>query len=298
MTRMRKASGSGPGAGRRLVSWVLTALVPVFVVAALSGCGSGGGSSNRISSAATKSEHAGGVHLATSVTVSFPNGGQGVIDGNGAFDSERGVLRVDMSNLLQNSQLPIGSGRGVEARYLTERGDPVLYLRMPFLDSQLPPGKRWVRLDLQRTGNAMGVNFNQLLGEAGQSPTQLLDLLQASEQVKKVGPDIVGGAKVTQYHGLIDLRKALALRGVSDAAIDRVLAEGQPPTIPVDVWIGDGDGLVHQIRATSSTEVAGARVTTATLTTLSRWGRHVAVAAPPGREVYDVSGPASSAGSA
>jgi hypothetical protein len=279
------------------VSWTLAALVAVLAVAALSGCGSGS-AGNRISSAAMKSEHAGGVHLATSVTVSFPNGGQGVIDGNGSFDSERGVLRVDMSNLLQNSQLPIGSGRGVEARYLTERGDPVLYLRMPFLDSQLPPGKRWVRLDLQRTGNAMGVNFNQLLGEAGQSPTQLLDLLQASEQVKKVGPDIVAGAKVTQYHGLIDLRKALALRGVSDAAIDRVLAEGQPPTIPVDVWIGDGDGLVHQMRTMSSTQIGGQTVKTATLTTLSRWGMRVAVVPPPPSEVYDASGPTSGVGAA
>jgi hypothetical protein len=167
-----------------------------------------------------------------------------------------------MSNLLQNSQLPIGSGKGVEARYLTERGDPVLYLRMPFLDSQLPRGKRWIRLDLQRSGSTMGVNFNQLLGEAGQSPTQLLDLLQASEQVKKVGPDIVGGAKVTQYRGVIDLRRALRARGVSATAIDQCLP-GQPPTIPVDVWIGDGDGLGRQMRDLG-TQIGGQTVKTAT----------------------------------
>jgi len=294
---MRRGSGSEPGAGQRLVSWLPAALVLLLAATALVACGSGS-TANRISSAATKSEAAGGVHIATSVTVSFPNGGRGVIDGGGAFDRQRGVLRVDLSNLLQNSQLPVGSGSGVEARYLTEGGDPVVYLRMPFLDSQLPPGKRWIRLDLQREGSAMGVNFNQLLGQAGQSPTQMLDLLQASEQVKEVGPDIVGGARVTQYHGVIDLRKALALRGVSDAAIDRVLAEGQPRTIPVDVWIGDGDGLVHQMRTTSSTQIGGRTVRTATLTTMSRWGMHVAVKPPPADEVYDASGPASSAGAA
>lgn len=297
MTRMRRGSGSEPGAGRRLVGRLLAVLVLVVVASTLAGCGSKS-AGNRISSAATKSEQAGGVHVATSVTVRFPNGGEGVIDGSGSFDRRRGVLRVDMSNLLQNSQLPIGSGKGVEARYLTERGDPVLYLRMPFIDSQLPRGKRWIRLDLQKSGSTMGVNFNQLLGEAGQSPTQLLDLLQASEKVKKVGPDIVGGAKVTQYRGVIDLRKALALRGVSDMAIDRVLDEGQPPTIPVDVWIGDGDGLVHQMRTTSSTQIGGQTVKTATLTTLSRWGMHVAVVAPPAGEVYDASGPASGVGAA
>jgi hypothetical protein len=266
-------------------------------VAALAGCASQSDAS-RVAAAAAKSERAGGVHVALAVTISFPSGGQGQIVGAGDFDGARGALRLDLSNLLQNSSLPLGSGAGVQARYLTEGGDPVLYLRMPYLDSQLPPGKRWIRLDLQRVGAAMGINFNQLLGQAGQSPTQMLDLLRASGHVTKVGPDIVGGARVTKYHGVVDLRQAKKLGSSSAAGIQRLLAEGQSPTIPVDVWIGDRDGLVHQIRATSSTDLGGSKVTTATLTTLSRWGENVTVAAPPKREVVDASGPASAAGSA
>jgi hypothetical protein len=288
MDTMRGAGWSG---GRSPVARLLAALAVAAGAASLAACGSGS-PADPVVAAATKSEQAGGVHVATMVTVSFPNGGRGVISGEGSFDDQKGELTVDLSNLLQNSPLPIGSGSGVEARYLTEAGDPVLYLRMPFLSSQLPPGKTWVRLDLQRAGNAMGLNFNELLGQAGQNPAQVLDLLQASGEVKKVGPDIVGGKRVTQYHGVIDLQKALEIRGVSDAAIERLLAGGAAATVPVDVWIGDDDGLVHQVRTTSTTNISGQTVTTMSLTTMSRWGTPVSVEAPPSGEVYDVSGAA------
>ena len=295
---MKRATGSGRAAGRRLAGRLLAAAVLAATAAALVGCGSSQSPAGRVASAAAKSERAGGIHVAIAVSIDFPGGGQGEISGAGAFDGQTGELAVDLSNLLQNTSLPLGSGRGVEARYLTEAGDPIVYLRMPYLDSQLPRGKRWIRLDLRRAGSAMGVNFNQLLGQDGQNPAQMLDLLRASGHVKEIGPDIVDGAKVTKYHGVVDLRRAVKLGGASAVGIERLLADGQPATIPVDVWIGDGDGLVHQIRATSSTDIGGEKVTSATLTTMSRWGMHVTVAAPPAREVYDASGPASPAGSA
>jgi hypothetical protein len=273
----------------------LAAIALAAAAAALAGCGSSQSPSGRLAAAAAKSERAGGFHVALAVTLGFPGGTQGQISGSGAFDGQAGELGVDLSNLLQNSPLPLGSGKGVRARFLPESGQPILYLRMPYLDSQLPPGKRWFRLDLQRGGNAMGVNFTQLLGQDGQSPPQMLALLRAAGHVTEVGPDIVGGAKVTKYHGVVDLHQAAKLAGDAATSAARALATGDPATIGVDVWIGNADGLVHQIRSTSSTDIAGQRVTTATLTTISRWGSHVAVAPPPKAQVVDATGGTASA---
>jgi hypothetical protein len=234
----------------------------------------------RWAAAAEKSEHAGGYHVAIAVTLGFPGGSEGQISGAGAFDGQADELGLDLSNLLQNTPLPLGSGRGVEARFLPESGAPMLYLRAPYLDSQLPPGKRWFRLDLQSGGNTIGNTFTQLLGRGGQSPSQMLDLLRATGHVTDVGPNIVGGAKVTRYRGVVDLRQAAKLDQGAAATVARALASADPATISVDVWIGDGDGLVHQIRSSAST----------TLTTISRWGSRVAVAPPPRGQVVDATG--------
>src|SRR5690348_389064 len=79
------------------------------------GCGS---RSDPVASAASKSRTAGGMHVTTTVTLRFPSGGQGVTSGAGDFDERSGELALDLSNVLQNSGLPIGSGAGVVARYL------------------------------------------------------------------------------------------------------------------------------------------------------------------------------------
>jgi hypothetical protein len=263
-------------------------------LAALAGCGGGG---NPVAAAAKKSAGAGGVHLTTTVTLGFPNGGQGQISGQGAFAGRDGVLSVDMSNLLQNAALPIGSGGGIVARYLTEGGDPVLYLHMPFLDPQLPRGRKWIRLDLNRAGAKLGRDFDQLLGPAGQNPAGVLALLPAAAGVKRVGPDIVEGRKVTQYHGTIDLRKGLRLAGVPDAQIGTLIAGGQAE-VPVDVWVGNDDGLVHQVRTTWSSDVDGQTISITTLTRLGEWGAHVPVVAPPTARVYDATPNGSGPGAA
>jgi hypothetical protein len=279
------------------MSRVVAALVVVLVAAGLSGCGAGN-VVDPVAAAATKSEQAGGIHVSTNVTLRFPSGGEGVITGEGAFNQDQGELTVDMSNLLQNTQLPLGSGGGVKARYLKEAGDPILYLYLPFLASQLPAGKTWIRLDLQRAAGPLGLNFNELLGQAGQNPAQVLDLLRASGEVTKVGPDIVGGVRVTEYRGTVDLRKALALKGVSRAAIQRLLDAGAPAELPVDVWIGDEDGLVHRVRTTSSTTIGAQTVDTATTTTMSDWGTTVFVDPPPHDQVFDAANTATAANTA
>jgi hypothetical protein len=240
-----------------------------------------------VSAAASKSEHAGGAKVTTQVTVTFPSGGEGVITGEGRFDQQRGKMTLDMSNLLQNSPLPLGSGSGIEARYLRERAGWLLYLHLPFLSSSLPPGKTWIRIDLQQAGTAaLGANFSELLGQGGQNPVQALDMLRATGSATKVGADIVAGMRSTQYRTTIDLSKAMELNGVSQPGIRRLIASSGSTELPIDVWIGQ-DGLVRQMRTTTTSAMNGEKVSTATLTTMSGWGTKVSVETPPGGKVFD-----------
>jgi hypothetical protein len=257
----------------------------VILAAALAGCG--GRNVDPVTAAASKSERAGGAHVTTRVTVTFPSGGEGLITGEGSFDQRRGKMSLDMSNLLQNSPLPLGSGSGIKARYLNEGAGWLLYLHLPFFTSSLPKGKRWIRIDLQQAGAAaLGANFSELLGQAGQNPVQALDMLRATGTPTKVGPDIVGGVRSTQYRTTIDLKKALRLNGVSRPGIRRLIASSGSTELPVDVWIGT-DGLVRQLRTETRNAMSGTAVSTATLTTMSHWGTKVSVETPPAGQVYD-----------
>jgi hypothetical protein len=257
----------------------------VVLAATLTGCGAT--KADPVAAAASKSEHAGGARVTTRVTVSFPSGSEGLITGEGRFNQERGKMTLDMSNLLQNSPLPLGSGSGIKARYLREGAGWIMYLHVPFLSSSLPRGKTWIRIDLQQAGSAaLGANFSELLGQAGQNPVQALDMLRATDAATKVGPDVVGGMRSMQYRTTIDLSEALKLDGVSRPGIRRLIASSGSTELPVDVWVGD-DGLVRQLRMTTISAMSGEKVSTATLTTISDWGTKVPVEAPPGGEVFD-----------
>jgi hypothetical protein len=265
---------------------VLAVLAPLALAAALTACGGTSGA-GPVAAAAAKSERAGGVKVALDVRFSVGGIAGGVVVGTGRFAPDAGELDIDMSNLLQFLSLPVGSGGGVREIYLIEKGVPVVYMHIPFLADQLPAGKRWIRLDLDQAGGALGIDFDKLLGQSGTNPTQTLAMLRASREVKKVGPDVVSGLNVTQYHATIDLKQALKLNGVSADGIKSLLDSGAPQQFPVEVWVGDDDGLVHRLRMTQTSNVGGKSVTTLTTMTLTDWGSKVVATAPPAAQVFD-----------
>ena len=163
-------------------------------------------------------------------------------------------------------------------------------------------GKRWIRLDLLDVREARWASTStSSSARTGRTPCRCSTCCGASGHVKEIGPDIVAGAKVTKYHGVVDLRRGGRSSGGASAAGDRAACSrtGQPCDDP-------GRRLDRGRRRTRPPDPrdlehatsAGEKVTSATLTTMSRWGMHVAVVAPPAREVYHASGPASPAGSA
>ena len=236
-----------------------------------------------IASAATKTANAGG--MKASMAIEITDGStqkQYSITANGSFDQDEGELTMDLSNALGSG----GSGSRLKLITLHEAGDPVLYVDYPPLSSRLPGDAEWVRLDLEKAGAAFGANINELLGQANQTPAQVLDLLRANGTIDTTTTETLDGVQTTKYSGAIDLEKAAKLHGISAELVQRLTALGAPRTLPVEVWVGD-DGLVRQLRLTESVStLAGSGSVVVTLH-MSDFGTDVTVTAPPASDVFD-----------
>jgi hypothetical protein len=260
----------------------------ICAAAALTGCGVSK-VFDPVAAAATKTENAGGAKMTTTISVAEPGAGKTfTIDAQGVFDKDQADMTMDLSSLLGGTglSLPAGSGN-VEMRYLQESGDPVMYMNIPFLATLLPNGKSWIKLDLEKAGKSLGVDFNELANESNQNPAQTLDLLRAAGTVDKVGSETVNGVATTHYSATVDLQKATARLGAAGAALAKKLAAAGITSVPVDVWIGDDDGLVHRMTMNESITRGGKSVTTAVTMNILSYGVGVTVIAPPADQVLD-----------
>jgi hypothetical protein len=260
--------------GRRIA----LALGLLGALVALTGCGVSK-VIDPVAAAATKTENAGGAKLTMSIAITDPSAATVTMTGQGLFDKSEGDIMIGLSTL-------VGS---LEMRYLQENGDPVVYLNVPFLETMLPSGKSWIRVDLEQSGKSLGLDMNQLMGELDQNPTETLDLLRASGSVDKVGTETIDGVATTHYTASIDLQKAAQLAGqAGEALVSRLTAAGAPRQIPVDVWIGDGDGLVHKLTVNEQVKSSEGEAGIAVTLNISDYGAAVDVVAPPSDQVLDI----------
>ena len=79
-----------------------------------------------------------------------------------------------------------------------------IYMTSPLFARQLPQGKTWMSLDLQKAGKAAGVDFSSL---SAQTPGQTLEQLKASGDVTKVGTETLDGVETTHYTATLDPAK-------------------------------------------------------------------------------------------
>jgi hypothetical protein len=265
---------------------VLLALALAALAGVLTACGVRN-SVDPVASAATKTQEAGGYKATMSVTVSAA-GHQLAMTGRGMFGHDMGEMEVDLGGLMGAlGGLAGGSGANstMKAVYLVEDGDPVVYMNLGFLSSFLPGGKTWVRLDVQKAGKAAGVDVNQLMGGAGQNPSDWLSLLESQGDFSKVGTETLNGVETTHYHGTVDLRKA-AGNGPAADAMKRILDLGAPSQYPLDVWVDD-NGYVRQYESSYDETLGGNSVSMTMKIELSDYGTKVDVSAPPSDQVFD-----------
>jgi len=194
-----------------------------------------------VEAASVKTVQAGSEHV--TLTASASAGGQTIaLSGSGAFDTNkrRGALHIDLSAGTLTAPLE----EVLVGRYA--------YIRSPLLTTALPPGKKWLKVDLAKAGKAGGFNLSLL---AAQDPQQALAYLRKLKSVTLVGKETVGGASTTHYHAIA-------------------------PGSTYDAWVGD-DGYVHQVRviSTSGTKVSAT-------TGLSDFGTAVKVTVPSAAQSY------------
>src|SRR5581483_2410689 len=265
------------------------ALVLAAAAAVAAGCGVSS-TLDPVASAATKTQKAGAAHMTLRMTFDSPAlGGKPVtMSGTGVLDGDRGELTVDMSQLMRASGAPSTAGRFHEI-FLRENGDYVLYLQMGLLE-QLTGGKHWVKLDLSKAGDKLGIDFDKLMqGGASQDPTQLLAMLRASAgRVQTVGTERLDGTATTHYKATVDLYDAAKVKGVSADAVQKLVDAGAPIMIPEDVWVG-ADGLVRRLRVAYSMTTAGVPLRMTMQMDLGDWGAAASIVAPPAADVLDAS---------
>jgi hypothetical protein len=279
---------------RRWIAIGAVALVAAIVAVLLVGLGSTK-PADAVVAAAAKSENAGGAKLSMSVSVSDPAAQKSAsVTASGVFDESNADLNIDLSGLGGSSGLSLPAALGsLEVRYLQENGDPVVYANVPFLGAMLPGGKSWVRVDLEQAGKAAGFDVNQFLNQSSQNPGQILDMLRATGSVREVGSDTVDGVTATHYTATIDLDKAAGLVGQdAKSLVDRLIAAGAPASVPLDVWIGNDDGLVRKLTVDEQLKQATVDLTLE----ISDYGTPVSVSAPPSDQVLDLNDLISKAG--
>jgi hypothetical protein len=143
-----------------------------------------------------------------------------------------------------------------------------------------------MRIDMEKAGKGLGIDFNQLMGGAAQNPASSLDLLRSSADFSEVGKETIDGVDTTHYHGIVDLQKASGAAGLSSAAVQRLLAMGAPSQYPMDVWVDDA-GLIRRF-ASSYDQSSGGQVVSLEMTMdMSDYGTPVDVTAPPADQVFD-----------
>jgi len=243
--------------------------------------------------------------LTTQMTSSALPSGSVSITGSGYMDERNrsGEMTMDLSGLPGASSLPGGGAGTVQAIYQL----PVIYMNMPFLASQLPGGKTWIKIDLSAAAAAAdGVNLGGLSSLNQWDPTQFTDILRASSGgVVKLGSEPLDGVPCTHYHTILQLGAVLERFPESDraamkAALEKLSTSGG---IPVDVWV-DAQGRLRRIQlslaaAPSGAPGAGTPPVSGTVTIdYTAYGPVPPVVPPPAGEVFDASSLAALAGGA
>ncbi len=233
--------------------------------------------------AALKTERAGSAKIAFRTAaagggVSFTVTGGGVVSGRAArmtFRYPRGLM-------------PGAADPSAEMIFLLEKGAPVVYMRFGFLRDQLPPGKRWIRMDLARQGKKLGIDTTTLLGGLDWSSESAL--LEYAHTTRRLGVEKVLGERMVRYRTRIDLERAARDDPKRAEALRMLIALSGAKTMTMDVWV-DSAGYLRRLLQTVAYRDAssGQRLRAATTVSYLSFGRPVSIKAPPAGEVVDVS---------
>ena len=241
-----------------------------------------------VANAAEATNRAGGFRITIDGRYQVPGAGQVLpMKGEGALDPQnrRGRLVFQTAGAL-------GGGGGIEQVF---EGD-VIYMKMPAAAQRLGMKKSWLKVDVKEAGRALGIDPGQLGQLGGNDPRQMIDQIRAvSGEVERQGTEVVRGVETTRYRAEVDIRRypdrlPPAQREQARVAVEKLVEQTGSDTYPMTLWIGDDD-LVRRVRIEYDFDMPGQEKKAEFSMTMEffDFGARVNVAAPPEKDVQDLS---------
>jgi hypothetical protein len=215
----------------------LALLVPLAaaLTIGLSACGSGSTTTSTlpgdpVSKAAAATMNAHGARVAIDMKMDIESVGQPFhMTGGGVVDASKrqAQLDLDMSDI---ANLPGGDQLGAASKLkMRELLDGfTLYMSAPFLTENLPGGKKWLKMDIQKVGQAAGCSLGAFQQPGQGDPSQWIQFLRSASQMKKVGTDTVRGVETTHYKGVSNLDKLPEMVPPADRKAARATTDSSP----------------------------------------------------------------------
>nr|CAI78034.1 putative lipoprotein [Streptomyces ambofaciens ATCC 23877]CAI78308.1 putative lipoprotein [Streptomyces ambofaciens ATCC 23877]CAJ87813.1 putative lipoprotein [Streptomyces ambofaciens ATCC 23877]CAJ89091.1 putative lipoprotein [Streptomyces ambofaciens ATCC 23877] len=192
-------------------------------------------------------------------------------DGKGALDFQEGDSVMTVT----------AQGKSIEQRVV----DQVLYQKVP--GQKAPGGKTWMKIDLKKAAQALGVNAGQI-GDPAQSAAYAKAI--TDQDVTKVGQEKIDGVDTTHYKVSVD---------VAELPGGDQLRRQVGPTLPMQVWL-DGDGRLRRQQldmsvkgapsagAKAENSAAPQQIKMTMVMNYSDFGTEVEAQAPPAGQVADM----------
>lgn len=190
------------------------------------------------------------------------------------------LARVDVSSMrIPGLALPSGTSLSGMSEILTPSA---LYLKWPFLTSQLHTGKPWIKIPLSALNSSSGINLSSLINQfSSNQPLTQTRMLAGATNVRRVGTGTVGGVPVTEYTGTVSLAKGLAaLDPKTRATLSQALSKAGISSAHFTIWM-DAQHLVRKSVVTEN----GSALSEVITTTVTSINQPVSVQVPPDSQV-------------
>jgi hypothetical protein len=263
---------------------IVAGLVSAALIA--SGCGSSAVSLDPAAEAAQVTSRAGGAHMIMTMSMELPGSSAPLsVSASGSFNftAKEGDLTARISGVPK-----LASG-AMSMTELYKAG--AVYVQSPQIAGKLPHGAHWLKLDLSRYAQSLGID-SQLLTGSESDPSQYLQYLEAAGgKVRAVGHEDVRGVPTTRYAATIDVSKELErLRSSHSAKLSEFLSKARAQfgnsEIPLSVWI-DAHHLVRRMDLSFSPKQGTPGVAVDMHLELFGFGSTPTVTAPTGSDVFE-----------
>lgn len=217
-----------------------------------------------------------GLAIGSFVWASLPDKPRFSLTASAAATETIETVRFEMDLRIQGQRVPISGTMDVKAQLMQMDIDGsaifggqsttsvsaimdldalVMYVDAQAVGQPLPQGKTWVRMDLRKLADEMGVGLSELTIGSSTNPLDATRLATSATDSTDIGREtILDGVEAEHFQIDVSVDDALKAAGTSRDQLDPTGAAGLPKTLEINAWV-DSDNRVRQIEF--SLEVGG-----------------------------------------